>query len=75
MAHFLTAYVKGNELLVPIYNTMHSSKFKPKERGKLFHAESLYNLKLLVNVEKQFYTKYLYQVEKENHLVSTTYIM
>ena len=72
MAHFLTACVKANELLVLLYNTMYSSKLKPEERDKAFNAESLNTLKLLVHVEKQFYTKYLCPIHKENHLTSTT---
>ena len=73
MAHFLTACIKANELLVPLYNTMYSSNLKPEERDKLFNAESLYTLKLLADVEKQFYTKDLCPVDKENHLASITY--
>ena len=71
MAHFLTACVKVNELLVPLYNAKYSSNMKPGERDKLFNAESLYTLKLLVDVKKQFYKNYLCPVDKENHLAST----
>ena len=70
MAHFLAACATANEPLVPLFNTMHSSNLKPEER---VNAETLYALKILVDVEKQFYTKYLCQVDKENHLANTTY--
>lgn len=70
MAHFLAACVTANEPLFPLSNTIHSRNLKPEER---VNAETLYTLKILVDVEKQFYIKYFCQVDKENHLANTTY--
>jgi hypothetical protein len=73
MAHFLTACVKVNELMVPIYNTMYSMKLKEEERDKLFSVENIYTLKVIVDVQKATYSHYLRAVDKSSNLVSMSY--
>ena len=44
-----------------------------EERNKLFRAESVYLLKLFLNIQSEFYVSYLQPVDQQLHFVISTY--
>ena len=66
-----TACAKASNLAVALYKIIYSSSLKHDKRYVIFNAEYLETLKPVVDVEKQFYTKYRHYIAKENDLSIT----
>ena len=75
MAHFLSVCEKAYDLLVPLYNNMYSCDIKQEEQDRFFHLENIYILKLMNDIHKEFYIKYLRPVDKENLLANMVYYL
>ena len=52
---------------------MYTEAIKKEERDLLFSHESIFILKLMVNIQKIFKNEYLRKVDKSNALVSSVY--
>ena len=52
---------------------MYSCGTWKEERDKLFRAESVYLLNLLLNIQSDFYVSYLRPVDQQVHFVISTY--
>ena len=73
MAHFMEACVSFDDILIPMYDTMFTSGLRKEDRDKLFTAENIYTVKVIKDLNKAFFVKYLRKVDKTFLLVSTVY--
>ena len=70
MAHFLTACVSFNEIIIPVYDTMFTNNLRKEERDNLFTAENIYMVKLMCDINEIFYVEYLQKIDVNNALAA-----